>query len=452
MINNKTITNISEEVAPFAKRLINPEYFGSTKILNKIGQTRKTLDLIKDQTTKNQFYSLYERIISERSNIENLSDKIVELSQKVELINNPETKELILNEIKKISKLSKKDYKNNFSHKMIFIENATDAINIMNNKYLNIKSEPREFYEWLNKKNSWFADVIDGEIKPQNTYRNGYAQCKNEKMDYDKYLENFSKAQKMKIPETFQNDLNLEAFRKLVENYIFFEPELIKKIYLNEYLNIQPKEIQEILKRINKTYGTLVISSNANLKLNDAKYIEEELKIWKETGKDKAILPEIINIDYLDKYLNLTNAEGAAYNFEKRITIRDLLNKDANTIYSSSTIRHEINHLNDRNLRPKNDFENLFEFIHWNINKILHKNKWKHELKNAGINEFYQNYALKNKHELKSVTSESNLKKLSDKFKKQLIKKFNMEEWIFNLKDNEILVNEKINKLINKKS
>ena len=451
MINTKTITHISEEVAPFAKRLINPENLGSSRVLNKIGETRKKLDLIKDENIKNCFSSLYEKIINETNNIENLSNGILDLSQKIEMIENKATKELLLDEIKKLIQANKKDFRKDFSNKMEFIETATDAVNIMNKKYMNVKSEPREFYEWLNKKNSWFADVIDGEIKPQNTYRNGYAQCKKEKMDYDKYLKNFSKTKRMQIPETFQNNLELEAFRKLVDEYNFFNPDSICKIYNNEYLSRHPQEIKEIFKRIHDTYGTLVISSNAKLRVDDAKYIEEELKLWKETGKDRAILPNVINIDFLNKQLNQTEADGNAFNFSRKINLKDLLDLDVSSKYSSSTIRHEINHLNDRTIKPENDFERLFNYIHWQINKILHKKEWKNELQNAGINDFYQNYALKNKYELKSVTSESIMVYLSKKFKNQLVYKFKMQPWIFDLKPNKIRL-EEINRKLEKEA
>lgn len=449
MINSKTIAHIPQEVAPFAKRLINPENLGSSRVLNKIGETRKKLDLIKDENIKNCFNSLYEKIINETNNIENLSNGILELSQKIEMIENKATKELLLDEIKKLIQANKKDFRKDFSNKMEFIEIATDAVNIMNKKYMNVKSEPREFYEWLNKKNSWFADVIDGEIKPQNTYRNGYAQRKKATLDYNKYLENFSKTQKMRIPETFQNNLELETFRKLVDEYNFFNPDAIYKIYNNEYLNRHPQEIKEIFKRINDTYGTLVISSNAKLTVDDAKYIEEELKLWKEAGNDRAILPNVINIDFLNKQLNQTNADGNALNFSRKINLKDLLDLDASNRYSSSTIRHEINHLNDRNIKAENDFERFFNYIHWQINKILHKKEWKNELQNAGINDFYQNYALKNKYELKSVTSESDFDRLTNKFKNQLIKKFKMENWIFNIKNNRILFDKKFEKICN---
>ena len=451
MINNKTITNISEEVAPFSRRIINPENLGSSKILNKIAFTKKTLNSIKDTTTKNCFNSLYEKVINETNNIENISDGIIELSQKIDLIKNKDTKELILNEVKKLTQLNKKEFRQIFLKKMEFIETATDAVNIMNNKYLNIKSEPREFYQWLDKRNSWFTDVIDGKIGTENNFRNGFATNKNSKMEYDSYLKALKNVQELHIPETFQKNLKLEAFRKLIDDYNFIEPNIIQKIYHNEYLSKLPPNIRKILCNINKTYNTLVINSNDTFNINDAKYIEEELKLWKQAGMNSAILPKIINIDILDKELNQKDAFGMAYNFNKKISLANLLDIDTNTKHSNSTIRHEINHLNDETIKPKNDFESLYDFLKWKINKFIYEKQWKSELKNSGISDFSTNYAMKNQHELKSVTSESIMIYLSKKFKNQLVYKFKMQPWIFNLKPNKIRL-EEINRKLEKEA
>ena len=437
---------IPEEVAPFAQRILNPIEFnqetGLAKTLKKIKKTKIELANIKDSEIKNSFQNLYKKIINETSNIDNLSDGIKNLSKKIELIENDKTKKLIITEINKLTKLNKKEFKSNFTDKMAFIETATDAVNIMNDKYINLKSEPRELYKWLNKHNSWFTDAIDGNIRSSKNYRNKFATHKDEEIDYKIYLEKLETLKKEKLPETFQNNLKLEAFRDLVDRYNDFEPELIKGIYYNEYLKTQPPEIQAIFKNINKTYNTFVINSNAKFKVNDAKYIEEELKLWQEAGLNNTTQPKIINVDYLDKTLNQNNYVGIAFNIPKKITVKALLDLDCNPTKNSITLRHEINHLNDDTIRPKNDIERLYDALKWNINKLIYKNKWQTELKNAGVSDFSADYAMKNKHELKSVTAESIMEYLSKKFKKQLVQKFKMKDWIFNLKPNKIRLDE----------
>ena len=442
---------IQEEAAPFARRLLNPDRFnmvsGTTKTLEAIETTRKDISQIKDLKTRDTFELLYSRITNETSNIENLSNGIRELIQKVEMIDNPETKEIILSEIQTLASRNKKGFKNNFHNKMEFVESLTDAVNIMNGRYANIKSEPLEFYKWLDKKNSWFADVIDGKKGTPENYRDCYAQKKG-KINYDEYLEWFDSFSDSQLPEVHQNNIKLEAFRKLVEKYRYFEPKIIQKLYQTEYLPKLSPDVQKIFKQINKDYGTIIITSNPQTNALDAKYIEEEFRLWKEAGKNKAILPEFLDINMLNKHLQETSCSGAALVPFKQISVKNLL--DIDTFYldkSDATLRHEINHLNDRNMKPKNSFEDLYDFLNWNINKILHKKEWQKELKHAGISDEGIDYAMTNMEELKSVTAESFMDRLSEKYKKQLIKKFNMENWIFNIDDNFIREDEVIRKL-----
>ena len=444
---------IQEEVAPFARRLLNPDRFnmvsGTTKILEAIETTRKDISRIKDLKTRDIFEFLYSRIINETSNIENLSSGIRELVQKVEMIDNPETKEIILSKIQTLTSKNKKSFKNNFHNNMEFIESLTDAVNIMNEKYVNLKSEPRDFYQWLKKNNSWFLDVIESKKGTPDNYRNGYAQIKKQTLDYDTYLKTLQRTQNMQLPETYQNNLKLEAFRKFVDEYYDLTPKTVKKVYQSEYLKTLPKEVAEKFKEINEKYGTLVITSNPNTNLKDAEYIKEELMLWKKAGGNKAILPQVIDVDKLNKKLYQQNVVGLANKYYEKVTVQDLLETDTDILHSSSTLRHEINHLNDKNLRSKNSIEELRDFIKWHLNKFLHQKEWKQELKNAGIKDSACDYAMTNMLELKSVTAESDFSKLSDKYKKQLIKKFGMENWIFNLDKNIVKFNARIDKLIN---
>ena len=410
----------TEHIAPFAKRIINPTEFnqktGLVKTFEKIQKTKVKLSNIKDAEIKTSFEYLYKKIINETSNIEQLSDEIINLSQKIGLIENQETKKLLLSEIHKLLKLNKKDFKSNFSSKIVFIEDATDAVNIMNNKYLNTKSEPIELYNWLKSHNSWFTDAIEGNQGTINNYRNKFA-TKKSKIDYESYLKNLNELKKEKLPNTFQNNLKLEAFQNFIYEYNDIEPKFVKQIYNIEFLKSQPRKIRNILKNINKTFDTFVIPFNAKFSINDAKYLEEELTLWKKAGLGKSIQPKIININYLDKTLNQNNYSGIAYSIPKEITVLDLLDLDCNINNRSITLRHEINHLNDKTIHHMNNGEKLFKFLKWNINKLIYKKQWITELKNAGVSDFSANYAMKNQHELKSVTSESLMEYLSNKFK-----------------------------------
>ena len=447
---NKNQAQIYTDAAHIPAETINANYyiqmpakkklFLGTKSLKEIAATQKAIEKIKNPKTKELFEILYGRVTNETSKIKKSSTFLRDLIQKIEMIENPETKEVLHTELEKLTRMNKKEFKNNFSEKIIFIEKIADASNILNCKYANIKSEPRELYKWLDKNNSWFTDCIDGKKGTPDNYRNGFI-FKKGKMDYDKYSDKFEKFKRYNLPLMQENNIKLEAFRDLAKNYGMENPDAIQKIYQAEYLPKLPSDIQKIFKQINEEYGTIVLTSNPYNNAKDAEYILEEFRLWKKAGKDRAILPQYLDINQLDKYLLQNKCGGVAIASLKQITLEDLLLTDTHHLgeKSSSIIRHEINHLNDRNLlTPKNSIDELKDFLHWNINKLLHKKQWKNELKKAGITEENANYALTNKDELKSVTAESFLNKLSEIFKKQLVKKFNMEKWIFNLEDNKV--------------
>lgn len=411
---------------------------GSQKVLNKIVSTRNILGQIKEPEIKETFVKLYERIVNETTNIENLSDGITTLLQKVEMVENPEIKNEILSGIKEVTNFSKKGFKSSFQHEMQFVEDLTDTVNIMNGKYVNTESNPRELYKWFDCQNSWFTDVIDGKKGTPETYRNGYAQNKNRIKSYEDYVRDFDKFKTKNIPETYQNNLKLEAFRKFISIYSDTRKNIVDKIYDLEYLKTVNPELRKIYENIQKEYGTKVISSNANMSVKDAEFIQEELRLWKEAGSYKTLMPNIIDVNFLDNYIQQNNLSGVAFMTSKKIHVTELLEKEA--AESGSTLRHELQHINDRYEQvPLDDFTRFYRFIQWRTKKLSQGKTWDKELENAGINnEFLRKYALEERGELKSVTAESNMQKLSDEFKDLLVNTFGMERWIFNLPQNKI--------------
>lgn len=57
-------------------------------------------------------------------------------------------------------------------------------------------------------------------------------------------------------------------------------------------------------------------------------------------------------------------------------------------------------------------------------------------MKNAGISNFDINYALTARQELKAISIEGDTSKYSESYKKMLVKRFKLQDWILNIPQN----------------
>ena len=437
-------------VAPFAQRLIHPNLYGMEPAVNKtialVRNTRKTLGNIKDEEIKTHFNNLYEKILTDSNNVDNLSGQVAELAQKVELIENPEVKNDILLSIRVLTKRPKKDFKKYFTLTMRGVEQYTDVINILNDKYISINNSERKFYQWMNKNNIWLADIIDGTKKTPETYRNGVFKNRKDTKSYESYERLYEKYSKKDIAKTYQNALKndlLEEF--LADNSSVFKKRA-ERIYHQEYLKTLDPDIAEMCKKIQKEYGTYVIPTNADTTIQDLKYLEEEFKLWKETGKDKANLPTVLSINTLNPLLRKSNCAGIANIYNDSIVVRTLLESDGNYKSSGSTLRHEINHINDPyEVESLSEFEKLQKFVTWLKVKYFYKNYMMNELEKAGLsNKEHRLYAFTEGAEARSVSAEANGEELSDRYKDIMENSLKMQRWIFDIPQNSIRRNARI--------
>lgn len=412
---------------------------GSQNCLRIIKDTKNKLAAIKDEQIKESFTKLYEKIINNSSNIENNSDYIYTLSQKVEMIENPVIKQKVLKIINDLSLHNSKKFRKLFEDNITDAENYTDCVNILNGKYANTDSNPIRYYRWLKKGNSWMADVLENKIGTPENYRKNYVTQPKKVMSYNEYRQNIDNVSDKKLNETFQNSIRDEQFKKFASLYNDSSPSMVNYIYHQEYLkNINPKT-KKILETINKEYGTMVFPTNADLNDKDFKYLEEELKLWKETGGKNTRLPQIIDINSTDYTLGQSDSIGSTSYLYNKIKLDGLLKTD--TECGGSTLRHELNHINDEkyeyeSITPTTQF---VRDIKWKVNKLLHKKQWKKEMKNAGLNNEDIEYALTYPRELKSVSVEGDCSKYSKEYKDTLVKKFKLQQWILNLPQNSYL-------------
>ena len=157
--------------------------------------------------------------------------------------------------------------------------------------------------------------------------------------------------------------------------------------------------------------------------------------MWKVAGGSDVRFQYLVDVDALNNHLQKVNACGASLSPGK-IVVLDLLGQD--TLKRGFTLRHEMTHLNDN--CPRTSVGKFVNKLKWNILKRLHENKWDKALDRAGIiNQSLRKYALSSPAELKSVTSEvRDYNSLSKGFLKDLISRFKMPYWIFEMGQNPV--------------
>lgn len=433
-------------VAPFAQRLIHPKLFGLDPEINRriavVNNTRKMISQSKDDKLRTTFDKLYDKILVNTVNIPEQSDKLTTLMQKVDMIENTYIKSSMIDFLDVLAEKSDKSFKKSFHHNMLLMEDYADAVNTINGKYFRLDANTVKFRKFMNKNNIWLLDVIEGTKKDVGTYRNKLISNPKKEKEYSDYLESFDKYSQKGLSQTFENNLKTDAMKEFISVYGATRQKAVNELYHNVYLKTLPEDIAKECAEVQHKYGTYIIPENADLKAKDIQYIKEELKLWKEAGKGDEILPVVIDANTMDEYLVKSGACGCASGIERKISVRDLLEDDGKWGSVGSTLRHEIQHLqNQQEFLPQDDFVVLLKKLIWKYKKLMHSKQWEQELKNAGIsNKFLIKYAFLNESELKSVTAESYMKKLSEKYKTDMVEDFNMKKWIFDIDRNKVML------------
>ena len=430
-------------VAPFADRLIHPDMFGLTPSIRGTKQfvegSRKLIEQCKDNQIKEKFGKLYPLILDNSKDIYKSTHRMTSLMRSIEQIDNPEIKAEILDKIDFLTKEDSKGFKKFYPSLMSFMEEYADAVNTISGKYSCINNGARKFYKWMDKNDIWLVDIIDGTKKSEECYRKNLLSSKTRHKKYPEYLKNFDEYTKKGYAETFENSIKQDAMKKFFNVYFETRPEAVKRVY-SEYLKTVSPDIAAECKEIQKEYNTYVITSNHDTTLKDLEYVKEELKLWKEAGKEEAVMPKIIHVNATDEYMLKSRASGFADMNKDTISVRELLQDDGVATTEGSTLRHEIQHLHDKKAhKPKNSIEEVKEKIRWNYLKLLYGKKWDKELEKGGIKmQAHRKYALSNECELRSVTAETSTEKLSKEYKEEMNKRFDMQNWILKIEDNKV--------------
>jgi len=160
-------------------------------------------------------------------------------------------------------------------------------------------------------------------------------------------------------------------------------------------------------------------------------YVDKEFSEWKRAGRDKAILPKVLDFNKADKLYfgdKVAYGESAAAGYADNDCI-SLSGMD----YEHSVqyaLRHETMHLNQKegtvlpdDIAPKKPDGSL-DFAHC---------KYRDEFLRAGISPEHVEYAYNNALEFTAVAAEGDVSKYSPEFKKVLID-LGMPEWSFEMK------------------
>ena len=361
-------------------------------------------------------------------------DGLATVAQKVDIVENPDIKKELLSTLTDLATKDKKQFKKEYSSQITYVEDLADAVNVLNDKYQRTDSTPANYYRLLNKHNSWYLDLMEGRKGSPSDYRSGFA-SQSGHIPYEVYSEEYENSKHLNLPEVFKNDLKLDSIRKFSDKYIMSKPDIVETLFNTEYLKTVPPDLRQAFKDIKKDFGTFTMFSNVNTTLEDANYVKEELKLWKKAGGIEARLPYLIDVDALNHHLQKSNACGASLPPGK-IVVLDLLGQD--TLKRGFTLRHEMTHLNDN--CPRTSVGKFVNKLKWDVLKKLHKDKWEKALDRAGvINQSLRKYALSSPAELKSVTSEvRDYSSLSNEFLKDLISRFKMPYWIFEMGQNPV--------------
>lgn len=429
-VNSKIINNGLKDIANS----------GLKKMPSFVKLAQHQLSELKDSEVREVFQNLYEKaFVNKTKKFKNISENLPTIAQKVDMVENPEIKKELLTTLQDLAKKDKKGFKQSYEPQMQYVEDLADAVNVLNDKYRRLDSEPREFYKYLKEGDSWFLDLIDGRKGGPVTYRCGTASDKRIQVSYEDYLEEYKKHEHLNLPQVYQNNLKLDSLRNFYDKYQFKKPEVADTLYNSEYLKTVKPELKPVFEEIKSKYGTDVITSNVSTTKEDAEYVKEELKLWKENGGKNCPVPRLLDVNALDVTLQNENSAGVAFPRGK-VAVLDLLDQD--TLKKGSSLRHELTHIVDMAYenRPKNDFTILFEKLKWAVLKKLHKKEWDRELENAGIaSESHRKYALSSRLELKAVTSEArNYNSFSAKFLKDVIGHFKMPYFIFEMPQNKV--------------
>lgn len=250
--------------------------------------------------------------------------------------------------------------------------------------------------------------------------------------------------------ECFNEAVRLEPLKDFLGKYSHVEPEMANYLYEKYFLIKIPEHLRESYRLLKSEFGTYVFTENSELILVD-KTIYPEFDNWRKASNGKAKYPSVFDLSHAkEEFIKENYANGF---FSPVLKSINLSNDEFHHDYwgmADETIRHEMAHLNDVIFAKNGTINGV------NVDEIIKNRTYAKELKQAGVSDFYVDYAHTDKRELIAVAATGDYKKYSKEFKDVLVK-LGMPEWVFKLKslhntdiNQEVLPSALVEKLKNK--
>lgn len=226
----------------------------------------------------------------------------------------------------------------------------------------------------------------------------------------------------------FKNEQRLEALKKYIAKYSKEEPEMTNYMYTKYYLPRLDKNVRKNCEKIYEEFGTKMFVYDEKEQPN-LDFIYDEFMDWKQKSKGEAKFPSIIDLskikkEYIGKIENYNHIHSAGF--------FDPNDKSISLDYLSS-IRHEMIHLNQKNVKHLNIL-----LRGMNIESIKINRPYQEDIIKAGID---PDYAYSNTDELIACAGKIDCSKYSAELK-ELLADLGLPEWVFDLKPLKQIVEE----------
>lgn len=304
-------------------------------------------------------------------------------------------------------------------------EACLDAVNENNGKYCSLF----DYRVYSNGIEPYTLEKFLAKILNKLGYDKAAANLKNWCMEHfsePRRLYHCAKQNNIEVPNFVYDKLNaLKSVKEIGD----------EKLWRRYFVEKQVESTQEILNRIYEKYGTKIYFSEP-VTDKELMYINTELEMWQKVSGGKAIMPKVIDINTFNTKILVNKAGGMAHGdtiYAK--TAKIIPNYNHGERYSA--IRHEMTHINDL---EDNVEESAIKYLLRRFLSIKESEKVNKELENAGLGKQHGKYFYKNYFESKAVFAEGNMSKYSEEFKKEMVKRYHLPEWILNLKDIYIIV------------
>lgn len=361
-----------------------------------------------------------EKIITSSQNMDKKTiEAFLDLDQTLGLVEDPKVKDLINEQLEQYIKANGKVDEDFLFH----LQSTVDTVNAYNGHYSAFKAED---YDEL----SAMARFSKMEIPFNGKFIEGKNVISGDEID------KFSDQTKSALQKDFETENKLYPMRQYFKDNVspdksYFNSkassELSDHLYDNYYLkelekqNVAPEIIQKC-KELNEKLGVKVmIPANQNLAPDFLDKIDTELTKWQKASNGQAQMPPVIDFSTVK---TTWFGEGAAggyseADFNGSLAFNPSSRKNQSDEFSQ-IIRHEMTHSNDTK----------FNMINEDLDNTI--SKYEKEMKEAGISDYYIEYAHTDKREFIAVAAQGDVTKYSDDFKKVLIDN-GMPEWFFNI-------------------